>query len=249
MKTHFLQRYFDPTGGAAGMVIGAANAVKAQQAGRIQSVLGLIQTVAAEKRAKRLLGMRQAYKTPEEYYDILNATASLANQGYDAATLGYLTSNIDRGFSSAAGTATRLGADPNQLSALFDQRMQGIMRVGAENARLNMENFSRYLGALDVIGQNKAAEQKSQQDLLKDDLQAASVEKQQGVQNIFGGINTSLGGSAAIGTSTLYSNVNSGAQYDVSSANAGGQVVDRIYRPNIVPGTSNLPIRSTPIGG
>lgn len=170
-----------------------------------QTILGTVQAISGSERTKRLLQQRRAYKTPEEYFKILNATENLASEGFDAFTLNYLTSGIDRSFSEASGTAERLGANPNDLSSLLDQKIQGLMKVGAENHQLNMENFSKFLGALDVMGQNKAAEWKSQQDIIKDQLQSAAEDKQAGLKNIFSAANAAIGTDAAGKTGKLFS--------------------------------------------
>jgi hypothetical protein len=149
-----------------------------------QAVLGAAQTFAGAGKMNRLLSQRKAYTTPEEYFKILNATKSMASQGYDAFTLNYLTNQTDRAFSSSVDAAKRLGADPNDLSALFDNKITAMMQIGAENHSLNLQNFSKYLEALNLIGESKTAEWKSQQDIIKDKIQAAAGNKNQGVQNI-----------------------------------------------------------------
>ncbi len=169
-----------------------------------QAVLGTIEAVSGSQRAKRLLQMRRAYQTPEEYYKILQQAQSTAGTGYDPFTLSYLTDQTDQAFSSTLGTAERLGANPNDLSGLFNQKVNSIMKIGAENHALNMENMGKYITALDVVGQNKAAEQKSQQDLIKDQQQAAAADKQAGLQNIFGAANTFLSGYAADKANQLF---------------------------------------------
>jgi hypothetical protein len=168
-----------------------------------QAVLGTIQAVSGSQRAKRLLQMRRAYQTPEEYYKIIQGLQSNAGTGYDPFTLNYLTNQTDQAFSSTLGTAERLGANPNDLSGLFANKVNSIMKVGAENHALNMENIGKYFTGLDVLGQNKAAEQKSQQDLIKDQ-QAAAADKQAGLQNIFGAANTFLSGYAADKANALF---------------------------------------------
>lgn len=202
MKTQFIQRFYDPVSGAAGAASGI-NPIGAAIAG-VQGALGIIQSISGNAKAKRLMSQRQAYKTPEEYFKILRAAQANAQQGYDASTLDYLTNQVDRGASQAYGTAARLGADPNQLSAIFDQKMQGLMKIGAENHALNLQNFGKYLSALDVIGQNKAAEWSSQQDIIKDQLQAASAEKQAGIQNIGSAANAAISLTSAARTSDLF---------------------------------------------
>lgn len=157
-----------------------------------QTVLGAIQAISGSNRAKNLLQQRRAYQTPEELFKALNLTSNLASQGYDPFTLSYLTNQTDQAFNSTLGASVRLGANPNDLSQLFNQKVNQVMKIGADNHALNMENVGKYLGALDQVASSKAAEQKSQQDIIKDELQAANEEKQSGLQNIFGGANTAL---------------------------------------------------------
>lgn len=183
----------------------------------LQTGLGLFGLNSAQDRLDKLLAQRKAYKTPDEVYEILAATQNNAQSGYDASTLNYLTSEADRAFSATLGTAQRMGADPNNLSAVFDSKMQAMMKIGANNHALNMENFSRYLGALDTLAANKAAEQKSEQDILKDQIQAAAGDKATGWQNIAGGVNTAIGTLSANKVANLYTN-----DGVATSAGAGG---------------------------
>lgn len=194
----------DPTAALGGAAAGAGVAGAMPYLAALQAGLGIYQTIAGKNKINKLLKQRKAYQTPQEVFDILNITESNAQQGFDPTTLAYLTNQIDRGFAGGLGAATRLGADPNQLSALLDQKIQGTMKVGAENHRLNMENMSRYLGALDSVAANKAAEQKSQQDIIKDQLQAAGVQVQSGTGNLSGGINTGIAAFASDKTANLY---------------------------------------------
>lgn len=150
--------------------------------------VGIGTTIAANARAKKLSKQRKPYKTPEDYSKILQFTESYAQQGYDPVTLNYLTNQTDRTFDKTISTATQLGADPNDLSALFDQKMQAIFKIGAENHSLNMDNFSKYLSAIDIMGQNKAAEQLSIDNILKDRLQAAGGQKKQGMDLVNAGL-------------------------------------------------------------
>lgn len=169
-----------------------------------QGILGAIQADKGDERTKALLRKRKAFQTPEEIFDILQATESRASTGYDPATLSYLTGETDRAFNSSLETARLLGADPNTLGAAFDQKVTSIMKIGAENHALNLENFNRYLGAKELVAANDAAEQKSKQDLLKDDIQAAVADKQAGVQNVGNAINSTIGLISAGKTEELY---------------------------------------------
>jgi hypothetical protein len=178
---------------AAGLALGA-----------VKTGIGIVEKIASKSKLKKLRRKRKAFETEDEVYDIRNATQSMASSGYDPATLNYLTNQIDRGFSSSVGAATRMGGDPNSLASLFDQKIQSIMKVGAENAALNMQNFSRYLSALDLVSKNKEAEWASEQGFIKDDMQAAAVDVSNAQKEINAGINLGLGSLSSMEAEKLY---------------------------------------------
>ncbi len=202
MKINFYpQRLFDLSSGFA--ALGAAGPVGLGLAGA-QTALGIVQAISGGARSKRLMRQRRAYQTPEEIFDILKAQQNRASEGYDPQTLNYLTGQVDRTSASSLDAAARLGADPNQLSAMIDQAIQSKFRIGAENQLQNMKNFGGYIDALGLVASNDAAEQKSREDLLKDQLQAASMQQQSGMQNIVGGANTALSTLSSASTADLY---------------------------------------------
>ena len=172
--------------------------------GVLQTGIGIVDNINNKKKQKNLLNQLEAYKTPDEIFDILNATQNNASQGLDATTLNYLTNQTDQAFSSSIGAGTRLGADPNDLSAIFSQKVNSIMQIGAQNHQANMANFSQYLSALGLVADNKAAEFKSQQDIIKNRLQATGVNLQTATQNISGGLNTALSALSASQIGNLY---------------------------------------------
>ncbi len=222
-------RHFDSasTGGFA--ALGAAGPVGLGLAGA-QTALGIVQAISGGARSKRLMNRRRAYQTPEEIFDILKAQQSRAAEGYAPGTLNYITGQVDRGTASAIDAATRLGADPNQLNNLLDQKIQSTFRIGAENQLQNMKNFSGYIDALGLVASNKAAEQKSQQDIIKDQLQAASQQQQSGLQNIIGGANTLLSTVSSAQTAGLYNTP-----------------ADNVTAPVLGPQLPNTPVQTVPI--
>lgn len=172
--------------------------------GVLQTGIGIVGGITNKARQKKYLGELKAYKTPQEVFDILNATQNNASQGLDPVTLNYLTNQTDQAFSSSIGAATRLGADPNDLSAIFSQKIDSIMKIGAENHTENMRNYSAYLSALGTVADNKAAEFKSQQDIVKNKLQATGVNLATATGNISGGLNTILSTLTADQIANLY---------------------------------------------
>lgn len=174
--------------------------------GAAQAAYGIIKGINTDKKIKGLLAQRKSFQTPDEIFQILNATEQNA-QG-DTQTRDFQTNQLDRQFSQQLGTAELLGADPNSLSSLFDQKVQGIMQIGDQFHRSNMEAFGKYLGGLNTVAENKAAEQISKDNLIKDQLQALGQQRQDNTKNIGSGINAIIGGLAADETSSLYKEQN-----------------------------------------
>lgn len=177
----------------AGLAIGAATVIG-----------GEISKSSANSKAKKLRAQRKTFTTSSEVFDIVSATTSRASSGYGAETLDYLTNQIERAGAGVQGTAKRMGANPNDLSALFDQQMQGLMKVGAENNALNMENFSKFIGAKELLSKNIEAEWASSQGMIRDDLQAAAQAKQEATAQISSGINAGISSIASSKISDLY---------------------------------------------
>lgn len=171
---------------------------------------GLVKNAKANKATKELLKERKPYETPDEVFKILNATQANAQSGYDAETLDYLNNQTDRAFSSAIGASELLGGDPNDLSAIFDQKIQQVMKIGAENHALNMTNFNKYLGALEMVGKSSDAEYVSEQNLIKDKLQAEAAKKAQADENIQNGLNLGLEAGSSLLSNDLYGDNDSG---------------------------------------
>ena len=165
-------------------------------------VVGAVQTGKANKRIKGALNNRKTYQTPDEIYKLLNS-AENKSQG-DTITRDYNTNQLDMSFADALGTAETLGAGPNQLSALFGQKVNGMLQVGEQFHRTNMEAWGNYAKALAVVGENKAAEWQSEDNKWKDYMQALSKQKEAGQQTTMAGINNLIGAAGMYGENKLY---------------------------------------------
>lgn len=157
--------------------------------GTVQAVAGLIQQGKANRKADRLFKQRKAFQTPAEIFDILQMSQNNAQTGLGAETTNYLTGQADRGLSSSLNTAAMLGADPNQLGGTLDSYFQDIFKIGNENELAKMKKFDNLLNATQLVAQNNEAEQISEDNLLKDQLQATGASKAAGVQNTQSGLN------------------------------------------------------------
>lgn len=172
--------------------------------GVVQTIASMFAKSAAKKQQNKLFNQRTTFLTPDEAYKIVNATENRAQSGLDPATLQYLTGQTDQAFAASAGTAERLGVDPNDLSALFEAKVNQIMKIGSENHAANLENFSKYMGALGMLGENKTAEWVSKDNKLRDQLQAAGVNFANANTGLNSGLNTIIAAGAAFAQSQLY---------------------------------------------
>jgi hypothetical protein len=179
--------------------------------GAVTAGLGLAETIAgiigknkSQNKIEDLMAQRSAYQTPEEVYKILEATQQNAQTGFGATTLGYLTNQADRAFSSSVGSANLLGGDANDLAALFDQRMNESFKIAGQDQALQFANFNKFLGALNTVSDNKAAEWQSQQNIIKDQIQATAASGADANKMIGEGINAGIGSLSAAQQMKLY---------------------------------------------
>lgn len=163
---------------------------------------GVYSKARANKKAKDALAKRKSYQTPDEIFQILNAVESKA-QG-DTQARDYETQQIDNAFANQLGIAELLGADPNDLSSLFNQKMQGIIQTGREFTKSNMDLFGKWVGVKELVAANKTGEWKSEQDFVKDDLQAAAADGASANATINSGVNMALSGLSASQSNKLY---------------------------------------------
>lgn len=170
--------------------------------GAAQGIIGVAGASVQYSKLKNAVAKRQAYITPNEIYDILNATEQLS-QG-DTQTRDFETNQLDRAFSNQLGTAELLGADPNQLSSLFEQKINNLLKIGQNFHASNMEAFGKFLVAKNLVAENKTAEWQSREDILKDLIAGISKTANTYAQTANNGFNNAITGLSAMGTSNLY---------------------------------------------
>lgn len=171
--------------------------------GLVQAGVGFIGKGKRTREMNALIAQRKAFQTPDEILKIEQGTQQRTANGLGAETLDYLTNQNDRAFSSAIGSANLLGGDPNSSASIFDQNFNNIMKIGSENHAANLANFTQYLGALNTVAENKAAEQVSKDNLLKDQIQAKAAAAADANKNIQNGLNTAVAGAGAYAAGQL----------------------------------------------
>ncbi len=78
-----------------------------------------------------------------------------------------------------------------------------------------MKAFGQVLAAESLMAENEAARQKSQQDIIKDQIQSQAAIMQSGLQNIAGGVNTAIATDSAARQAQLYRDANGKEIVDV----------------------------------
>ena len=176
--------------------------------GIVQSLIGAGQKRKARAKADKLMSERKAFITPEETMQALQASQWNAQTGMGGDVLKYLTGNADKTFSSSVGAVGLNGGDANDLMALFNQRAEENLKIAGQDTAARMANFSKLLTSLATVADNKAAEQVSKDNLLKDRIQGAVAEGGEGTKNGQSGLNGLLAGASTIAMGQLYKNKN-----------------------------------------
>lgn len=172
--------------------------------GTAQSLINSGRAKRANRDLKRLFSQRKAFQTPQEVFDILNLTQFNASQGFSDETMSFLTNQSGAGLSAGLDAATTLGADPNQLSGMIDQYFSNLFRIGAESEQVKMKRANEFISAMQLVAGNKEAEWASRENIIKDQMAAATQRLTAAQTGIQSGMNLALN-SAALGVgSTLY---------------------------------------------
>lgn len=174
--------------------------------GAVDAAVSFINKIGDRAKQKTLLSQRTAYKTPAEINQILQATQQNASLGLDPSTLDFLNNKTNATFASSLDVIQRLGGDPNAMGNIFGQKVDALGNIAEMDTQARMKNFSSYLDALNSVAANKTAEWKSQQDIIKDKLQAVGVDLNTDNENISGGINMVTGALGAQEAMDLYGN-------------------------------------------
>lgn len=188
--------------------------------GAVQGILGVAGASVQYSKLKKAVAKRRAYVTPQEIYDILSATEQ-RSQG-DTQTRDFETNQLDRAFSQSLGTAELLGADPNDLSYLFDNKINNLLKIGQQFHASNMESFGQYLLAKSNVAEHKTAEWQSQEDILKDLIAGISKTQLAYTNMANNGFNNAIAGLSANRTSNLYTNPSTPSSGGASNSGFGG---------------------------
>lgn len=191
--------------------------------GAASAGLGAYQYLHGKKQAKR--NVRPMYNIDPAYQsniDVLKNTI-----GLPSSALEFYNRNIGQNTNQNLNAILSLGGTSNDVASLYGNQDEAFERVLIQDA---LQTKS------DLGGINNAklelAEQRDKQfslnlfDPYKDKAQAAAEEKNAGIQNIFGGLNTVAGGLANRATLKLAESINAAGKEEGVTDTAPNEGVD-----------------------
>jgi|SRR6185312_6975086 len=187
----------------AGNISSVINPISAG-AGIIEGGIQLFDALKNEKKDKAALANIKDpfYRIQDEFLQNRNIAEDQAQGGLPTATKDYLTSESQRGLGAGVSGILQGGGNVNDINKLFDTYNKSIDRTAAEDAEMHQKNIDYF------IGQNtNLAGEKIKQFTLNQYLPTQEKKKQLSENiaadkaNVFGGANTAIGSTSALGTS------------------------------------------------
>lgn len=155
---------------------------------------GFFQNQAGKQRAKRVV--REGYQIPDEYYQNLGLAEQMAQGGIPQNDLQFMHQNALRQLSSQLSAGLRSGADANTAGDYYGAYLNSLGDIGVRNAQMQFQNVNALANAREALAGQKLTQFGYNDAKLRDQAQLATMEQQQGMQNIFGGLNTAASGMA-----------------------------------------------------
>jgi hypothetical protein len=171
--------------------------------GAVQTALGFGQKAKAAKLQKKLNALERPELKENEFIDeSYNLTQAMAGQGLSESAKQAYISNNDRNLTASLGALLKTGGSPNLVSDLYDNSQSGIRNLALAEDDARRKNINTYLEygiapkaseSRDMWMTNKMVPFQDKSAQLTQQIAGLS---QDGMKNIFGGVNTM--GSAAI---------------------------------------------------
>ena len=164
--------------------------------GGAQAVQGLVQQFSGNARLKRLMQQREAYKTPDEVQQQLQIAENQAQSGYGADTMAYINNQTNNALTNSLDTVTKLGGDPNDISAIFSRNVDAIMKTAGDSEMAKVLKFDKLYTGLQGVIQGKDAEFADRRAKLDDQMASAGMKVKAGSQNLQSGLGNVVGAFA-----------------------------------------------------
>lgn len=153
-----------------------------------QTVYGFVQNAKGKQAARR--NIRDPYSIPDEAYQNLGMWEQLGQEGMPQNELDFIHQNATRGLSASLSAGLQVGADANSVNDYYQSYLDKLGDIGVRSASMRFSNLNNLANAREQIINQKQIQFGYEDAKKRDEAQLATMEQQQGMQNIFGGINT-----------------------------------------------------------
>lgn len=176
----------------------------------LQGIIGGIQASRANKQFNRLLANRPQYEIPKEYESILGMykTAMAGNApGYSQSL-----ANMEQAGARARGAAERGAISSvsygSQVSDIYQKELDAIQNLGVQQEQWKASQMQNVAGAQGMLGEQKAQQWNVNQYVpWQTEMNRLGEQKATGMQNLFQGIQSGLGGISDLLGTKYYTSV------------------------------------------
>ena len=171
--------------------------------GLIQGGIGIAQGISDNNRLNRLLKQREAYKTPELTNQQFQIAQNQAESGYGADTLNYIKSQTDNALTNSLDTATKLGANPNDISSIFSRNVDAIMKTASDSELAKVTKFDKLYTSIANVAAGQDAEFADRRAKNDDQMAAAGMKVKAGNDTLKSGLGNIAGAFTNYATSQI----------------------------------------------
>jgi hypothetical protein len=197
-----------------------------------KAIVGADQISDGKEELSKLV--RPEYTIQDEYFQNQSISQNLAQQGLPEEAMQYFTTQADRGFTAGLDVALRGGASPNSIANLYDSYNQANNRIAVEDANMRLSNIRNLMEANRVLaGQKTQKWAIDEYEPYKDAVRGASQTINNGYNNLFGGLNTTV---TTLGQAATAFGDNENSSSPIPSPGSGYLKGDVSYSPNITEG-------------
>ena len=176
----------------------------------LQGIIGGIQASRANKQFKKLNANRPQYEIPKEYENILGMykTAMAGNApGYSQSL-----ANMEQAGARARGAAERGAISSvsygSQVSDIYQKELDAIQNLGVQQEQWKASQMQNVAGAQGMLGEQKAQQWNVNQYVpWQTEMNRLGEQKATGMQNLFQGIQSGLGGISDLLGTKYYTSV------------------------------------------
>lgn len=167
--------------------------------GAAQSISG---AVNLKKDKAELSALHRPFmKVQDEYIKNQQLAAQEAGGGLPSATKDFYTSESQSGLGASVSALLQGGGDLNMVTSLFDKYDRNAAGLASEDAQAHQKNIQYYMGAnKDVAGQKTTQFVVNELQPYENKLKELTQRVQGDKANIWGGVQTAIGGLSAAGT-------------------------------------------------